>query len=136
VKATNAIGTGPASSPSTSVTPVPAVVCSFVPDVTTLRKGETLRFWASARNDESTTQSFKFATKVKLPNGTMYPTSGYLVGPIDVTLTPGQSKSKQLSQVIPLTAPYGTYTYYGYVGVLGPPVVKYNQCQFTFTVVQ
>jgi hypothetical protein len=64
----------------------------------------------------------------------MYPPSGgYLVGPKDVTLNAGESKSKQLFQVIPMNAPYGTYTYYGYVGK--PGVGLYHQCQFTFQVV-
>jgi hypothetical protein len=115
---------------------VPDIACSFTPDGTQLTKGGTLKFWVGAQNNDAATQAFKFATKVKLPNGNMYPASGYLVGPISVTLTPGQSKSKYLTQVIPLTAPLGTYTYYGYVGTAGPPVIKYNECQFTFSVVQ
>lgn len=112
----------------------PAVTCSFTPDGTTLIRGGTLRFWVTVQNNDNATQNFKFATKVKLPNGSMYPPSGYVVGPIDVTLDPGKSKAKQLLQVIPLTAPYGTYTYYGYVGKVG--VGLYGQCQFNFKVVQ
>jgi hypothetical protein len=115
---------------------VPDITCSFTPGGTQLTRGETLKFWVSAQNNDAAIQAFKFATKVKLPNGNMYPASGYLVGPISVILTPGQSKSKYLTQVIPLTAPIGTYTYYGYAGTAGPPVIKYNECQFTFSVVQ
>jgi cysteine-rich repeat protein len=113
---------------------VPNVTCSFAPEGTRLIRGGTLRFWTTVQNNEGTTQTFKFATKVKLPNGNMYPL--FLVGPKDVTLNSGQSASKQLSHTIPGTAPFGTYTYYGYVGTSGPPVVKYGECQFTFTVVQ
>jgi cysteine-rich repeat protein len=112
---------------------VPNVTCSFAPDGTTLIRGGTLRFWTTVQNNEGTTQTFKFATKVKLPNGNMYPL--FLVGPKDVTLNSGQSASKQLSHTIPGTAPFGTYTYYGYVGN-APPAVEYGRCQFTFTVVQ
>ena len=113
---------------------IPSVECRLVPDATSIYRGGTLGFWASAQNNEGTTQNFKFVTKVKLPNGNMYPSSGWLFGPISVTLGPHTSKSKYLTQFIPGNAPYGTYTYYGYVGTSGPPVVKYNECQFTFTV--
>jgi probable HAF family extracellular repeat protein len=113
---------------------IPLVECHLVPDATSIHRGGTLGFWASAQNNEGTTQNFKSVTKVKLPNGNMYPSSGWLLGPISVTLGPHTSKSKYLTQFIPYNAPFGTYTYYGYVGTAGPPVVKYNECQFTFTV--
>jgi len=108
--------------------------CSLIPDTTSVHRGGTLGFWASAQNNEGTTQNFKFVTKVKLPNGNMYPPSGWLFGPITVTLGPHTSTSKRLSQFIPYNAPYGTYTYYGYVGTNVPSVIKYGECQFTFTV--
>jgi len=111
----------------------PDITCSFLPDGTQIMRGGTLRFWATVQNNDDTTQNFKFATKAKLPNGNMYP--DFLVGPKDVTLNSGQSASKQLSHTIPGTAPFGTYTYYGYVGN-APPAVEYGRCQFTFTVVQ
>ena len=113
---------------------IPLVECHLVPDATSIHRGGTLGFWASAQNNEGTTQNFKFVTKVKLPNGSMYPPSGWLLGPITVTLGPHTSKSKYLTQFIPYNAPFGTYTYYGYIGTAGPPVIKYGECQFTFTV--
>jgi PKD repeat protein len=114
----------------TAVTP--AVTCSFTPGGTTLIRGGTLGFWASASNDSDMSQTFQFATFVTLPNGHRYPTSGWLFGPITVNLGPHTSKSKSLTQFIPYYAPFGTYTYHGYVGKVG--VGLYNQCQFNFTV--
>jgi cysteine-rich repeat protein len=120
---------------------VPNVTCSFAPDGTRLIRGGTLRFGATANNNTGNSQTFQFATKVELPNHTMYPSSGYglpyLLGPITIpNLAPHASISRQLTQVIPLNAPYGTYTYHGYVGVVGPPPLLYNQCQFNFEVVR
>jgi hypothetical protein len=113
---------------------IPTVECSLIPDTTSVHRGGTLGFWGSAQNNEGTTQNFKFVTKVKLPNGNMYPSSGWLFGPITVTLDPHTSKSKYLTQYIPGNAPLGTYTYYGYIGTDVPSVIKYGECQFTFTV--
>jgi cysteine-rich repeat protein len=116
----------------------PNVTCSFdpvPPEPIRLIRGATLNFWAAVQNNEGTTQTFKFATKIKKPDGNLYPPSGFLLGPIDVTLDPGASKSKYLTLNIPVNTPYGTYTYYGYVGNT-PPSTLYGSCQFSFTVVQ
>jgi hypothetical protein len=113
----------------------PAVVCSFIPGGTTLIRGGTLRFWVTVTNSDDKTQDFKFASNVKTPSGNMYPTPpAYLIGPADVSLNAGDTKSKQLQYVIPSGAQYGTYTYYGYVGK--PGIGLYGSCQFSFTVVQ
>jgi dipeptidyl aminopeptidase/acylaminoacyl peptidase len=139
----NADGTGQtnlSNNPSYDMQPawslVPIVTCSFDPvpqDPIRLIRGAKLNFWAAVHNNEDTTQAFKFATKIKKPDGNWYP--HYLIPPTDVTLNAHTPKSKYLTLSIPASAPYGTYTYFGYVGVAGPPVVKYNECQFTFEVV-
>jgi cysteine-rich repeat protein len=111
------------------------ITCSFLPGGTTLIRGGTLSFWVTVTNNDDVTQDFKFATNVKLPSGNMYPTPPtYLIGPADVSLNAGDSKSKQLHYGIPLGAQYGTYTYYGYIGK--PGIGLYGSCQFNFTVVQ
>jgi hypothetical protein len=73
-----------------------------------------------------------FATKVTLPNGNMYPSSDYLIGPLSIYLDPYQSKSGYRSLDIPTTAPVGNYTYHGYVGNYGVGI--YHECTFGFTV--
>ena len=114
----------------------PAVTCSLIPSGTPpiqIMRGGILRFRVDIYNNENTTQTFKFATKIKLPSGTMYPY--FLLGPVPVTLNANSSVGGNPSLPIPLSAPYGTYTYYGYVGN-APPAVEYGRCQFDFTVVQ
>ena len=110
------------------------VTCSLTPSGTIqLSRGANLDFFAAAQNNTDQVQVFQFATRVILPNGNMYPSSGWLFGPITVILDPYASKSKLLTQFIPYNAPFGTYTYRGYVGIVSPPLL-YNQCQFIFSV--
>lgn len=59
------------------------------------------------------------------------PLAIYLIDPFSIYLGPSESKSGHRSHTIPVTAPTGTYIYYGYVGVPGN---LYYKCQFEFTV--
>lgn len=119
------------------VTILPVCSCTLTPDnppVPSVSRGGTIEFQATATNNTNEIQVFKFGTKVTLPSGNKYPSSGYLVGPVGVTLSPNQSKSKHFSQYIPYNAPTGTYTYHGYVGDYGVGI--YNECMFSFTVTE
>jgi hypothetical protein len=106
--------------------------CEFYPDTTIIPRGGTLRFLANVTNYTIGTWSFYYATTITLPNGNRHPVSGYLLGPMKVTLTYHESKSKYVSHFIPYTAPTGTYTYHGYVGMPGD---IWDECTFEFTVV-
>jgi len=116
---------------SLSGTGIPMVECNLVPDATTIHRGGTLGFQATVTNNTDAVQVFKFATRITKLSGGKYPATGYLKGPVTVRLYPHGSISRNLSQYIPNTAPLGTYTYHGYVGVPGN---IYDECQFTFTV--
>jgi hypothetical protein len=76
--------------------------------------------------------SFLFVTFVTTPGGSRYPASGWLFGPVSVTLGGNASRSGHKSHNIPSGAGLGTYTYHGYVGNYG--VGLYDECQFEFTV--
>jgi hypothetical protein len=115
---------------------LPVCSCTFTPDnspTPSIPRGGILRFRVDIQNNENATKTVNFATKVRLPSGTMYP--HYLIGPVTVTVNANSSKGGNSQQSIPLGAPLGTYTYYGYVGNAPPPVL-YDECQFNFTVVQ
>lgn len=112
---------------------IPKCGCDFLPDTTVVLRGGTLRFIAMVSNNTVGTWIFFFGTKVTRPNGGWYPRSGYLVGPIEVTLRMAETKSKYLSLFIPNTAPLGTYTYHGYVG---RPSYLWDECQFNFIVTE
>lgn len=70
---------------------------------------------------------------VTFPNGKTYPSSGYLFGPVKVTLNHYEEKSGQLSHTIPISAPLGTYTYHGYIGKPGEGVIDECHCDFEVT---
>ena len=108
--------------------------CNLVPDATSIPRGGTLGLQASVTNNTDKTSSVLAATKVTLPNGNMYPPSGYLFGPLSISLDPYQSKSGHLLHAIPSNAPLGTYLYHGYVGNYGVGI--YDECQFNFTVTE
>jgi hypothetical protein len=114
--------------------PFRPVECNLVPDATTIPRGGTLGFQGTVTNYTGQSSSVLFATKVTLPSGNKYPASGYLIGPLNVSLNPYQSKSGHKSLAIPTTAPIGYYTYHGYVGNYG--VGLYHECTFTFQVTQ
>jgi hypothetical protein len=106
---------------------------SLTPDATVIPRGGTLGFQATVTSNTDEAKTVYFATNVKLPNGSIYPPSGYLFGPIQVNLPAGQSKSGHLTQYIPTSAPLGTYTYYGYVYLPGVGFVDEDQFDFTVT---
>ena len=112
---------------------IPKCGCDFFTDTTVIPRGGTLRFVATVSNNTVGTWVFFFGTKVTKPDGRWYPRTGYLVGPIEVTLRMSESKSKYLSLFIPNTAPLGIYTYHGYVG---RPGYVLDECKFNFTVTE
>ena len=100
---------------------------SLTPDVTVIPKGGTLGVDVTITNNADEAQLIYFAANVTLPNGNPYPPSGYLFGPVPVSLNPYESKSGRLSHTIPDNAPLGTYTYHGYVGNLGVGIIDQDQ---------
>ena len=108
----------------------PICECDLVPDATVIPRGGTLGFDITVTNNTDEVQVFGFATYVTKPNGTK---TGYLIGPVRVSLDPYGSKSAHKSHPIPGNAPLGTYTYHGVVGT--PAAGLYDKCQFNFEVV-
>ncbi len=103
--------------------------CNLVPDNTTVSRGGTLGFQASVTNNTSGRGMVLFGTKVTKPDASQ---SGFIWGPLQVYLNPGQTKSGHKTHTIPSGFELGTYTYHGYVGRYGN---IYDECQFDFEVV-
>ncbi|KPL07904.1 hypothetical protein AMJ71_08710, partial [candidate division TA06 bacterium SM1_40] len=72
--------------------------------------GETLVYEATAVNTTNQVQNVYFRADVVLPNGNPYQGNPVL-GPIQATLQPGQTRTVELSHHIPVAAPYGDYQY-------------------------
>ena len=104
---------------------------TLTPDSTSIPRGGSLGYTVTVTNNSSISRTFKYWTYAILPNGSRYPTTGQLFGPITVTLTPGQTQSTHLTHSIPTTAPLGTYTYNAKVG---PYPAIWTSDSFTFVV--
>ena len=110
------------------------VSVTLSPDDTVIPRGGTLGVGVTITNNTDEDQIVYFATNVTLPNSNIYPPSGYLFGPFQVTLNPYESKSGHLSHTIPGNAPIGAYTYHGYVGKPGVGII--DEGQFDFEVIE
>jgi hypothetical protein len=113
--------------------PFGSVECGLIPNATHIPRGGALTFQTIITNNTNNSLSVHFATDITKPDGNRYPASGYLIGPLEVSLEPHQTKSGYKSHAIPGTAPLGTYTYHGYVGNYGAGL--YDECTFTFQVI-
>ncbi len=99
----------------------------------TIHRGGTLAFQATVKNNTDKTGTVLFATKVTKPDHSLYPPSGYFIGPLNVPLVPyGSTPPYGILHTIPQGAPLGTYTYHGYVGKVGVGLIY--ECQFDFSV--
>ena len=93
------------------------LVVSLTPPLpATVSQGGVLEYDVRVTNNSGDMVWFDYWTDVILPNGTTYPPSGALFGPVPVTLGGYSYGSASLSHNIPLIAPLGTYTYNAYVG--------------------
>ncbi len=89
--------------------------------------GGSFDFNIEVANSGGTPASFDAWIDLTLPSGTSY---GPLLGPVNLTLPPGESLNRDRTQNIPGNAPAGTYSYNAYVGVYPDQVL--SQDSFTF----
>jgi uncharacterized membrane protein len=104
---------------------------TIIPVVPQIPKGETFSFAVTAGNNSDGIETVLFGIKATLPSGT---TTRFLVGPIQVTLDPYESRSAHLSHFIPSNVELGTYTCRGYVGRPGVGII--DECQSDFEVIE
>ncbi len=98
---------------ASAASPVTIALGPAAPNPTVPAGGGTFTFTATLRNLSAETQTFEAWTQATLPDGSA---TAPLVGPVTVTLGPGETVSKTLTQRVPAGAPAGTYVYTGFVG--------------------
>ena len=76
--------------------------------------GGSFDFDITIINTGSFAVQFDAWTRATLPDGSVV---GPLLGPVNLTLTPGDSISRCRTQTVPANAPAGQYTYTGFVGI-------------------
>lgn len=104
--------------------------CDLTPDAAHLGIGETLGLQATVRNNTDMNVNVLIGTKLTKPDGT---TSGWIIGPVGIYLSPHQSISHHFSHTIPANFEVGTYTYHGYVGRPGEEIFFEDQFEFEVT---
>ncbi len=97
----------------------------------TLSRGGTLSFSYTVTNNTANTVTWKQWNEVVLPNGkpiTNNPAGGYKT----MTLTPGETRTTNMSKVLPSNTPTGTFTWTSKVAVNAPwPVLASDKLTFT-----
>ncbi len=88
--------------------------------------GGSFSYAAAGTNQTSTPLNITYWTKVYLPNNQPFQT---LVK--SVSIPAGSTRGATLTQLVPASAPAGTYQFFGYVGTLPDSVIGWNG--FTFT---
>jgi len=111
--------------------PPPAISLTLTPDAASVARGGTLGYQINAVNTTTSTQCVDYWENVKLPNGSTYPSTGALFGPVHICLNGNAVKSVHMTQGVPMGAPVGSYLYNGYVGTY--PAVD-NSSNFNFSV--
>lgn len=105
------------------------VTIDLVPDETIIAAGDTLGYTARIVNQTDEIQTFWAKTQAILPGGNPFP----LLGPLQVTVQPGQVVDRHIRHEIPGGAPLGEY---GYVAMIGlPPDEVWCEDSFDFQVV-
>ncbi|MFQ5353856.1 MAG: hypothetical protein ACE5DR_02815 [Thermodesulfobacteriota bacterium] len=113
--------------------PPPAVTLTLTPDTASVPRGGTLGYQITATNTTTSTQCVDYWEDVTLTNGSTYPPTGALFGPVHVCLGAGATKSVHMTQGVPLGAPVGSYMYNGYLGGTYPRVDNSDTFNFTVT---
>lgn len=109
--------------------PVPPVSVTTIPDIHIVTQGGSLGFQVTFTNNTDSTQNFDFWTNITLPNGVVFPFNRELLGPLLVSLGPGESRTRHISYPIPLGAYPVIYTHHAYVG-LHPDIWDQSDFQF------
>ncbi len=98
--------------------PVTVTITPVAPPIAIPAVGGSFLFNATFTNPTDQTQTVEAWTLATLPDNSLRVESP-LLGPVRVTLAPGETLMRQLEQRVPRVAPAGDYAYLGYVGYAG-----------------
>ncbi len=111
---------------------VPNVSVTVTPSSTTVPQGGVLGYTPYMINNGGTAVTFQYWTDLILYNGQPYG-GNPIFGPVQLTLQPGQSRSRLLNFNVPNHAPLGTYTLYARIGWNPNDIWDEDYFEFTIT---
>ena len=109
--------------------PVDITLTPINPPIQIPASGGAFSFNVTIQNVSATPQTFDAWIMQKLPNGSW---QGPMIGPVNLTLTPGFTLTRTRNQNVPGSAMAGVYTYIGYVGVYTAST-KWDSSYFNYT---
>lgn len=114
----------------------PVLSLAITPDIFFVPQGTTLAYTAAVTNTTAAKKCFQYWENITLQNGSTYPATGELFGPISLCLDAGATQSVPLTKGVPLSAPMALYALNAFVGAYGTPGhhVTVNESHFTFNV--
>jgi len=107
--------------------PLAVVLEPVGPHVVLPPGGGEVTFTATVTNVSAAPQAFEAWTAATLPGGATRP----VLGPLALTLQPGQRAARMLRHRVPASAPTGTYVYAAYVGAFPAGAVASARVMFT-----
>jgi hypothetical protein len=99
-------------------------------DTPVVSPGDDLSIRGEVTNLNTTTESIQAWTHVLLRNGSQYPLSSELVGPVTLSFDPGETKTVTLTHRVPSSAPSGKFVYRGFVGSYGTTIQSTSHVHF------
>lgn len=102
------------------------------PDLTNPKRGKTWTINARVRNTLNAPATFNVVSRIRLPNGSYYPPTGWFGGPTSLALAADASGFVRFNHPVPQQAPLVTATYEMYLRNAAGGVVY--QDSFAFTV--
>ena len=112
---------------------VPLALVAAQPNTIYAERGTTWVVPVRVTNTQASAQSLFVVARIKLPNGSFYPSTGWLYGPTSVNVPAGDTKSVTINLPIPGGAPLVSPKLEVYVGT--PAAGAMNQDTFVFSVV-
>lgn len=95
----------------------PAVTSSTSCHTPVVSRGGVLQYEVTITNRTDQIQYFQFWADVMLPTGTIFPIIPTPRPPVPYLLMPGQELTVPAQAPVPMTAPIGGYSYWGYMGI-------------------
>lgn len=112
---------------------VPLALVAAQPNTIFPQRGTTWPIRARVNSTHTATQTVSVVARIKLPNGSFFPSTGWLFGPTPITLGPGSAGSITMDLPIPASAPLVTATMEVMVGSASAGAM--DKDSFVFTVV-